>query len=106
MAKWKNEKAIIDRINILREEIEDLERKAQKAERESDFETVAKIRYGELQKKQQELKDSEHELNQLPEGSRFTAQQVTANDIADVVSKWTGIPVLSLNKVKKTNCSI
>ncbi len=101
MAKWKNEKAIIDRINILREEIEDLERKAQKAERESDFETVAKIRYGELQKKQQELKDSEHELNQLPEGSRFTAQQVTANDIADVVSKWTGIPVSKLQQSEK-----
>jgi len=101
MAKWKNEKAIIDRINILREEIEDLERKAQKAERESDFETVAKIRYGELQKKQQELKDSEHELNQLPEGSRFTAQQVTASDIADVVSKWTGIPVSKLQQSEK-----
>ncbi len=101
MAKWKNEKAIIDRINTLREEIEELERKAQKAERESDFETVAKIRYGELQKKQQELKDSEHELNQLPEGSRFTAQQVTANDIADVVSKWTGIPVSKLQQSEK-----
>jgi len=101
MAKWKNEKAIIDRINALREEIEELERKAQKAERESDFETVAKIRYGELQKKQQELKDSEAQLNELPEGSRFTAQQVTANDIADVVSKWTGIPVSKLQQSEK-----
>ncbi|MCO6460283.1 MAG: ATP-dependent chaperone ClpB [Saprospiraceae bacterium] len=101
MAKWRNEKAIIDRINALREEIEELERKAQKAERESDFETVAKIRYGELQKKQQELKDSEAQLNELPEGSRFTAQQVTANDIADVVSKWTGIPVSKLQQSEK-----
>lgn len=101
MAKWKNEKAIVDRINTLREEIEELDRKAQKAERESDFETVAKIRYGELQAKQQELKESENELNALPEGSRFTAQMVTANDIADVVSKWTGIPVSKLQQSEK-----
>ena len=101
MAKWKNEKAIDDRINTLREEIEELDRKAQKAERESDFETVAKIRYGELQAKQQELKESENELNALPEGSRFTAQMVTANDIADVVSKWTGIPVSKLQQSEK-----
>lgn len=101
MAKWKNEKAIVDRINALRAEIEELDRMAQKAERESDFETVAKIRYGELQTKQQELKDSEAELNALPEGSRFTAQMVTANDIADVVSKWTGIPVSKLQQSEK-----
>ncbi len=101
MAKWKNEKAIVDRINALRAEIEELDRMAQKAERESDFETVAKIRYGELQAKQQELKDSEAELNALPEGSRFTAQMVTANDIADVVSKWTGIPVSKLQQSEK-----
>jgi len=101
MAQWKNEKSIIDEINNLRAEIDELERRAEKAERESDFEAVAKIRYGELQEKQQALKDAEKRLNELPEGSRFTAQQVTANDIADVVSKWTGIPVSKLQQSEK-----
>lgn len=101
MAQWKNEKAIIDEINNLRAEIDELERRAEKAERESDFEAVAKIRYGELQEKQQALKDAEKRLSELPEGSRFTAQQVTANDIADVVSKWTGIPVSKLQQSEK-----
>jgi len=84
MAKWKNEKSIIDDINNLKASIEELERQADKAERESDFEAVA-----------------ETKLNEIPEDSRFTAQQVTANDIADVVAKWTGIPVSKLQQSEK-----
>ena len=101
----ENEKAIIDRINILREEIEDLERKAQKTERESDFETVAKIRYGELQKTTR-TKRLWAWAQSVPWRFSFYCQQVTANDIADVVSKWTGIPVSKLQQSEKTNCSI
>ena len=101
MAKWKNEKSIIDDINNLKASIEELERQADKAERESDFEAVAKIRYGQLQEKEAELKDAETKLNEIPEDSRFTAQQVTANDIADVVAKWTGIPVSKLQQSEK-----
>ena len=101
MAKWKNEKAIIDDINSLKAEIEDLERQADKAERESDFEAVAKIRYGQLQEKEAQLKEAETKLAAIPEDERFTAQQVTANDIADVVAKWTGIPVSKLQQSEK-----
>ncbi len=101
MAKWKNEKSIIDDINNLKASIEELERQADKAERESDFEAVAKIRYGQLQEKEAELKDAETKLSEIPEDSRFTAQQVTANDIADVVAKWTGIPVSKLQQSEK-----
>ena len=101
MAKWKNEKSIIDDINNLKAQIEELERQADKSERESDFEAVAKIRYGQLQEKEAELKDAETKLNEIPEDSRFTAQQVTANDIADVVAKWTGIPVSKLQQSEK-----
>ena len=101
MAKWKNEKSIIDDINNLKASIEELERQADKAERESDFEAVAKIRYGQLQEKEAELKGAETKLNEIPEDSRFTAQQVTANDIADVVAKWTGIPVSKLQQSEK-----
>ena len=101
MAKWKNEKSIIDDINNLKAQIEELERQADKSERESDFEAVAKIRYGQLQEKEAELKDAETKLSEIPEDSRFTAQQVTANDIADVVAKWTGIPVSKLQQSEK-----
>jgi len=101
MAKWKNEKSIIDDINNLKASIEELERQADKAERESDFEAVAKIRYGQLQEKEAELKDAETKLSEIPEDSRFTTQQVTANDIADVVAKWTGIPVSKLQQSEK-----
>jgi ATP-dependent Clp protease ATP-binding subunit ClpB len=100
-AKWQNEKAIVDAINHIKAEIEDLDRKAEKAERESDFETVAKIRYGQKQDLEKQLHEQEEKLAALPEGSRYTAQQVRAQDIAEVVAKWTGIPVAKLQQSEK-----
>lgn len=100
-AKWQNEKAIVDAINKIKAEIEDLDRKAEKAERESDFETVAKIRYGQKQELEKQLHDEEEKLAALPEGTRYTAQQVRAQDIAEVVAKWTGIPVAKLQQSEK-----
>ena len=100
-AKWNNEKEIVDTIQQIKQEIDELEREAEKAERDSDFEKVARIRYGDLKEKQSMLKVAEEKLDQLPEDSRFTNEEVTADDIAEVVSKWTGIPVSKMLKSEK-----
>ncbi len=100
-AAWQSEKEIVDTIQEIRKDIEDLEMQAERAERNSDYETVAKIRYGELQTKQAMLKAAEEKLEKLPEENRFTNEQVTANDIADVVSRWTGIPVSKMLQSEK-----
>jgi ATP-dependent Clp protease ATP-binding subunit ClpB len=92
-AAWKSEKEIVDTVQNIKKQIEELEQQAEKAERESNFELVAKIRYGDLKEKEAMLKVAEEKLHELPEESRFTNQQVTANDIAEVVAKWTGIPI-------------
>ena len=100
-AKWKNEKEIVDTMNSIRSSMEELEHKAEKAERESDFEEVAKIRYGELKELEAKLKVTEEKLEQIDEESRFTNEEVAANDIAEVVAKWTGIPVKKMVKSEK-----
>lgn len=100
-AGWHNEKEIVDTIQNIREKIEDLEMVADKAERDSDFETVAKIRYGELQEQEAMLQVAEEKLDNLPEEKRFTNEAVTANDIAEVVARWTGIPVAKMLQSEK-----
>lgn len=92
-ASWQNEKEVVDTIQNIKQKMEELEMEAQKAERNSDFETVAKIRYGENQEWQAKLKVAEEKLAQLPENQRFTNGSVTADDIAEIVSRWTGIPI-------------
>ena len=100
-AKWKNEKAIVDKIQSIKKDIEELEYRADKAERESNFEEVARIKYGDLKKKEEELVEADKELALLPEDSRFTNEEVTENDIADVVARWTGIPVSKMMQSEK-----
>lgn len=100
-AAWQNEKEIVDTIQNIKESLEELESKAQKAERESDYETVAKIRYGSLKEKEAMLKVAEEKLAELPTEKRFTNEQVTADDIAAVVAKWTGIPVSKMMQSEK-----
>lgn len=92
-AQWRNEKELVDNSQSIKEKIEELEHEAEKAERNSDFETVAKIRYGQLQDLQKQLEAAEKDLENLPDEKRFTNEEVTANDIAEVVARWTGIPV-------------
>ena len=101
-AAWQSEKEIVDTIQNIRKQIEQLENEAQKAERDSDFEKVAKIRYGDLKEKEAQLQVANEKLDKLPEESRFTNEVVTANDIADVISKWTGIPVSKMLQSEKT----
>lgn len=100
-ARWKNEKEVVDTIQSIKKQIDDLEVEADRAERESDYEKVARIRYGELKEKQNMLKAAEEKLDNLPDEHRFTNEEVTADDIAEVVSKWTGIPVSKMMKSEK-----
>ncbi len=94
---WKNEKSIIDEINSAKGKIDELNIEASQKEREGDLEKVAEIKYGripELQKKTEEL---EEKLKKTQGGSRMLKEEVTTEDIARVVSKWTGIPISKLN---------
>jgi len=100
-ASWKNEKEVVDTIQGIKKRIEELDMEAQKAERNSDFELVAKIRYGEQQEQQALLKAAEEKLAKLPEEERYTNDEVTADDIAGVVSRWTGIPVSKMMQSEK-----
>jgi ATP-dependent Clp protease ATP-binding subunit ClpB len=100
-AAWNNQKEIVDTIQDIKKRMEELDMEAEKAERNSDFEAVAKIRYGELQQLPVMLKVAEEKLAQLPDDSRFTNEQVTANDIAGVVARWTGIPVARMMQSEK-----
>ncbi len=92
-ASWQGEKEIVDLVQGIKKQMEELEIEAERAERRSEFEKVAEIRYGQLQELQKQLKKGEQELNKLPDEKRFTNEEVTANDIAEVVGRWTGIPV-------------
>ncbi len=100
-AAWMNEKEIVDTVQNIKKTIEELEQEADKAERESDFELVAKIRYGQIKEKETMLKVAEEKLLNLPDDSRFTNEAVTGNDIAEVVARWTGIPVAKMLKSEK-----
>jgi ATP-dependent Clp protease ATP-binding subunit ClpB len=100
-AAWKNEKEIVDNIQSIKKQMEDLEYEAEKAEREGDFEKVAKIKYGDLKERETELKEEEVKLSKLPEEDRFTNEEVNGDDIAEVVSKWTGIPVTKMLQSEK-----
>ena len=100
-AAWKSEKEIVDKMQNIKKQIEDLEHVAEVAERESDFEKVAKLKYGEIKEKEAELAKAEKELDKLPDDTRFTNEEVTANDIAEVVARWTGIPVTKMLKTER-----
>ncbi len=100
-AAWQSEREIVEQLSNIKKDIEELEHQAAKAERDSNFELVAKIRYGDLKEKEAMLKAAEDKLDNLPEGTRFTNEEVTENDIAEVVARWTGIPVAKMMKSEK-----
>ncbi|HOY19507.1 MAG TPA: AAA family ATPase [Haliscomenobacter sp.] len=101
MAAWKGEKELVDTVQGVKKKMEELEIQAERAERASDYEMVAKIRYGELEDQKVMLKVAEEKLAALPEDDRFTNDKVTASDIAYIVSKWTGIPVDKMTQSEK-----
>jgi ATP-dependent Clp protease ATP-binding subunit ClpB len=101
-ASWENERKIVDSIQNIKKAIEELEQEASRAERESDYETVAKIRYGQMKEQEKLLREAELQLHQIDPEERFTNEEVTAADIAEVVSRWTGIPVQKMMQSEKS----
>ncbi|MFC2113294.1 ATP-dependent chaperone ClpB [Bacteroidota bacterium] len=93
-ALWKDEKAIVEDIQKIKQRIEELKYQDEKAERNSDLGLVAEIRYGQLPKAEDDLKTSIQKLQDYEtKGKRLVREEITSEDIAEVVSRWTGIPV-------------
>ena len=92
-AKWQSEKGLVNKIQQNKQEIEQLKFEADKAEREGDYGKVAEIRYGKLKALEDEIKQIQEDLKHQQGDSAMIKEEVTAEDIADVVSRWTGIPV-------------
>ena len=100
-AKWEGEKTIVDRISAEKNNIETLKAEAERAERNGDYAKVAEIRYGKIKDAEQKLVAFENELDEIKQGSRLMKEEVTGEDIAEVVSKWTGIPVNKMMQAEK-----
>jgi ATP-dependent Clp protease ATP-binding subunit ClpB len=92
-AKWKREKEIVDKITFQRRSIEDMKIEAERYEREGDYGKVAEIRYGRIKDAESEIVKLENELATISPDKRMLREEVTGEDIAAIVSRWTGIPV-------------
>ena len=92
-AKWQSEKEIINKIQQDKVEIEDAKFQAEKAEREGNYGLVAELRYGKIKEKEIEIEELKNELHDRQGGRAMIKEEVDAEDIADVVARWTGIPV-------------
>lgn len=96
-AKWKSEKEVVDNIQAVKTEIEDFKYEAERAEREGDYGKVAEIRYGKIKEAQERLDVFQKQLVENQSGgSSLIKEEVTKEDIAEVVAKWTGIPVMKM----------
>lgn len=95
-AKWQGEKDLVDNLNSKIEKIEDLKLEAEQAERAGDYGKVAEIRYGRVKEAQEEVEKLKAELHSKTSESRMLKEEVTSEDIAGVVGRWTGIPVNKL----------
>ena len=92
-AKWQAERELVNRIQQNKQQIEQLKFEADKAEREGNYGRVAEIRYGKLQELEADIKSVQEQLTNAQGANAMVKEEVTADDIADVVSRWTGIPV-------------
>ena len=92
-AKWEGEKALVNKIQQDKQEIENLKYEAERAEREGNYERVAEIRYSKLKMLEDNIKNIQQQLKNAQGAEAMVREEVTADDIADVVSRWTGIPV-------------
>ena len=100
-AKWQNEKTLMNKIQQAKVEIEQLKFEAERAEREGDYGKVAEIRYGKLQALNKEIEETQQKLHQMQGDKAMIKEEVDAEDIADVVSRWTGIPVSKMLQSEK-----
>ena len=92
-AKWEGEKALVNKIQEDKQQIENLKLEAERAEREGNYERVAEIRYSRLKGLEDDIKNIQAQLKNTQGGEAMVREEVTADDIAEVVSRWTGIPV-------------
>ena len=95
-AKWKSEKDVVDNIQAVKTEIEDFKYEAERAERDGDYGKVAEIRYGKIKEAQESLDVLVKQLQDNQSGTSLIKEVVTREDIAEVVAKWTGIPVMKM----------
>ena len=92
-AKWEGERELVNRIQQDKQRMEDLRYEAERAEREGNYERVAEIRYSKLKQLEDDIKSIQTQLQSTQGGNAMVREEVTADDIAEVVSRWTGIPV-------------
>ena len=101
MAQWQSEKEQINKIQQNKIDIENLKFEADKAEREGDYGKVAEIRYGKIKQKEEEIREVQEKLKTMQGASAMIKEEVDSEDIADVVSRWTGIPVSKMMQSEK-----
>ncbi len=95
-AKWESEKTVVDSIQKIKQDIEDFKLEAERAERGGDYGKVAELRYGKIKEAQEKLEVLQNELMEQQKGDTLIKEEVTNEDIAEVVAKWTGIPVTKM----------
>lgn len=95
-AKWKSEKEVVDNIQNVKVEIENFKLEAERAERDGDYGKVAEIRYGKIKEAQERLDKLQIQLQENQSGTSLIKEEVTREDIAEVVAKWTGVPVTKM----------
>ena len=100
-AKWQKEKDIVDKISARKRDIENMKVDADRLEREGDYGKVAEIRYGKLKEAETDIKQFEKELAKISPEKRILQEEVTSEDIAAIISKWTGIPVTKMLEGEK-----
>lgn len=91
--EWSNEKALIDKLNAENESFEAAKRTLESAENEGDLTTASRIKYGDIPQIEQNIQEYRRQINMIPADKRLLRDEVTADDIATVVARWTGIPV-------------
>jgi ATP-dependent Clp protease ATP-binding subunit ClpB len=99
--KWKSEKDVVDGIQAVKQEIEDFKYEAERAERDGDYGKVAEIRYGKIKEAQERLDVLLKQLQEYQSGHSLIKEEVTREDIAEVVAKWTGIPVMKMLQTER-----
>jgi len=95
-AKWKNEKEVVDNIQAAKSDIEHFKMEAEKAERDGDYGKVAELRYGKIKEAQEKLEKLQVDHNENDENHTLIKEEVTYEDIAEVVAKWTGVPLTKM----------
>ena len=100
-AKWEGEKALVNKIQEDKQQQENLKLEAERAEREGNYERVAEIRYSKLKELDDDIKKTQEQLKSTQGGAAMVREEVTADDIAEVVSRWTGIPVTKMMQSEK-----